>query len=146
MKKSAQPSVDRKGKPRKQPRKKKAPALKPLTYQWTSEVPLLATSLAVTKNAVFLAGPPDVFKAAGKTGQQALVLKDAEKALDAWLGGSGGVLYRARRSDGKKISQVKLPSPPVFDGMAVADGKIYLALKNGRVLQMRQGVSAVGGK
>ena len=146
VKKPAQPRVDRKGKPRKQAGKKKAPALKPLSYQWTSEVPLLATSLAVTKDAVFLAGPPDVFKAAGKTGAQALVLKDAEKALAAWQGSGGGVLYRARRSDGKKVSQVKLPAPPVFDGMAVAGGRIYLSLKNGRVLQMRQGTAAGEGK
>ena len=138
VKKPAKPSVDRKGKPRKQPRKK-APALKPLTYQWTSEVPLLATSLAVTRDAVFLAGPPDVFKAAGKTGQQALVLKDAEKALAAWQGAGGGVLYSARRSDGKKLSQLKLPSPPVFDGFAVAGGKLYLSLKNGSVVQLREG-------
>ncbi|MEE3182258.1 MAG: PQQ-binding-like beta-propeller repeat protein [Planctomycetota bacterium] len=146
VKKPAQPRVDRKGKPRKQAGKKKTPALKPLSYQWTSEVPLLATSLAVTKDAVFLAGPPDVFKAAGKTGAQALVLKDAEKALAAWQGSGGGVLYRARRSDGKKVSQVKLPAPPVFDGMAVAGGRIYLSLKNGRVLQMRQGTAAGEGK
>ncbi|MBL05427.1 MAG: hypothetical protein CMJ99_07315 [Planctomycetes bacterium] len=139
VKKPAQPSVDRKGKPRKQPRKRKNPQLKALTYQWTSQVPLLATSLAVTKNAVFLAGPPDVFKAAGKTGQQALILEDAERALAAWRGSGGGVLYRARRSDGKKLSQVKLPSPPVFDGMAVSGGRIYLALKNGQVLQLREG-------
>ena len=138
VKKPAKPSVDRKGKRRKQPRKK-APALKPLTYQWTSEVPLLATSLAVTKNAVFIAGPPDVFKAAGKTGQQALVLKDAEKALAAWQGAGGGVLYSARRSDGKKLSQLRLPSPPVFDGFAVAGGKLYLSLKNGSVVQLREG-------
>ena len=100
----------------------------------------------MTRDAGCLAGPPDVFKAAGKTGAQALVLKDAEKALAAWQGSSGGVLYRARRSDGKKVSQVKLPAPPVFDGMAVADGRIYLALKNGRVLQMRQGSPTGEGK
>jgi len=138
VKKPAKPSVDRKGKARKQPRKK-TPPLKPLTYQWTSEVPLLATSLAVTRNAVFLAGPPDVFKAAGKTGNEALVLKDAEKALAAWKGAGGGVLYSARRSDGKKLFQLKLPSPPVFDGFAVAGGKLYLSLKNGSVVQLRGG-------
>ena len=138
VKKPAQPSVDRKGKPRKKGARKKGPALKPLTYQWTSQVPLLATSLAVTRDAVFIAGPPDVFKAAGKTGQQALVLKDAERALAAWEGASGGVLYCARKSDGKKLSQVQLPSPPVFDGIAVAGGRLYMSLKNGRVLQLRE--------
>ena len=137
VKKPAKPSVDRKGKPRRQPRKK-APPLKPLTYQWTSEVPLLATSLAVTRNAVFLAGPPDVFKAAGKTGNEALVLKDAEKALAAWQGDGGGVLYSARRSDGKELSRLKLPSPPVFDGLAAAGGQLYLSLKNGSVLQLHE--------
>jgi outer membrane protein assembly factor BamB len=37
-------------------------------------------------------------------------------------------------SDGKQISETVLPSPPVFDGMAVAGGKVYLSLRNGKLV------------
>ena len=60
------------------------------------------------------------------------------QALPAWQGDGGGVLYSARRSDGKELSRLKLPSPPVFDGLAVAGGQLYLSLKNGSVLQLHE--------
>jgi len=34
------------------------------------------------------------------------------------------------------LAQYKLDSAPVFDGMAAANGRLYLSLENGRVLCM----------
>ncbi len=36
--------------------------------------------------------------------------------------------------DGKKSAEYELESQPVFDGMAAANGSLYLATKNGRIL------------
>jgi outer membrane protein assembly factor BamB len=120
--------IDRKGKKTKQPK----PAT--LDYRWSTGVPLLATSLAVTDDTVFIAGPPDYFTAVAETGEEALTLKDAKKALDAWTGQSGGILYAASTADGKKVAQLDLPAPTIFDGLAAADHKLYLALQNGQIL------------
>ena len=46
----------------------------------------------------------------------------------------GGVLMCVNASSGKTVSSFELPSPPVFDGMAAAYGRIYLATRAGRVL------------
>ena len=37
-------------------------------------------------------------------------------------------------ADGKTLSERELPSPPVFDGMAAARGRLYLATRSGQVI------------
>ena len=39
-------------------------------------------------------------------------------------------------SDGTKLAEYRLDSPPVFDGMIAAGARLYLSLKNGTVLCM----------
>ena len=120
--------IDRRGK------KTTVPKQPEVEYRWTSHVPLLATSLAVADDKVFIAGPPDYFTSVAQEGEEALNLKDAKKALDAWTGKSGGILYAASASDGTKLAQIDLPAPTIFDGLAAADNQLYLALQNGQLL------------
>ncbi|MGF1580131.1 MAG: PQQ-binding-like beta-propeller repeat protein [Gemmataceae bacterium] len=103
-------------------------------YRWTKQVPLLATGLVVTKEAVFIAGPPDVIKTAGPQGESALKLTNPDEVTAAWAGKKGGVLYAAAVSDGQKLAQQQLPSPTVFDGLAAANGRLYAALKDGSLV------------
>jgi len=119
--------IDRKG------RKRKKPAEPTIEYRWTSDVPILATSLVATGDAVFIAGPPDKFSAIGD-GDAALELKDVKSALAAWQGKDGGLLYVAAASDGKELATLKLPAPTVFDGMAAARGRLYLSLRDGSAI------------
>ena len=51
-----------------------------------------------------------------------------------WLLPQGVLLYAASASDGWKLAEYKLDSLPVRDGMAAANGRLYLATKNGKVL------------
>lgn len=46
----------------------------------------------------------------------------------------GAVLYAVSASDGEKLAEYKLDSLPVWDGMAAANGRLYLAMKDGKVL------------
>ncbi len=118
--------IDRKGK------KKKKPAQPTIKYRWNRDVPLLATSLTATRDAIFIAGPPDKFSPIGE-GENALKLDDITTALDAWRGKEGGILYAASTSDGKELARIDLPSPTVFDGMAAANGRLFLSLQDGSV-------------
>jgi len=124
--------ITRKGK------KKKVPAGSTVVYRWTKTVPLLATALVATPDTVFIAGPPDEFSPVGD-GEAALKLKDAETAMAAWRGKKGGILYAAAISDGEKTAQIKLPSPPVFDGMAAANERLFLSLQDGSVYCLAKG-------
>ncbi|MHC4249628.1 MAG: outer membrane protein assembly factor BamB family protein, partial [Planctomycetota bacterium] len=47
---------------------------------------------------------------------------------------AGGRLLILSTSDGKKLSEQKLPGPPVWDGVAAAYGRLYITLADGTVL------------
>ena len=56
---------------------------------------------------------------------------------DPWAtfeGRRGGVLCAFSAADGKKLAEYKLDTPPVWNGMAAADGKLYLSLTDGSIL------------
>ncbi len=55
----------------------------------------------------------------------------------AWEGRMGGVLAAFSAVDGKQLaSEKRLPAPPVWDGMAVADGQLYISMLDGCILCM----------
>ena len=46
----------------------------------------------------------------------------------------GSVLWVLSKEDGKKLAEYKLETLPVWNGVAAADGKIFISLKNGTPL------------
>ncbi len=54
----------------------------------------------------------------------------------AYDGKLGGILWAAAAADGKKLAQYKLDAPPCWDGMAAANGKLYVSLEDGSVVCM----------
>ena len=60
----------------------------------------------------------------------------ADDLAKAYEGRMGGVLWAASATTGEKLGEVKLDAPPTWDGMAVANGRLYLSLNNGAVLCM----------
>ena len=85
---------------------------------------------------LFVAGPPNVvdeeeiFSHPDNPEVRAKALR--QRAI---LGGTeGGLLLAVAANDGKKVAEYRLDSPPVWDGMAAARGRLYLALRSGRVV------------
>ncbi len=58
---------------------------------------------------------------------------DPADPLAAYEGRTPGVLWIMSAGDGSKVSDCELPSPPVWDGMAAADGRFYVSSSDGRV-------------
>jgi len=86
---------------------------------------------------MFVAGPPDIIKAQAEQKDEALVLENPQEALETWRGEKGGgLLWTVSAEDGTRLAQYKLDSQPVFDGMAAANGRLYIAQKNGKVVCM----------
>ena len=106
------------------PAKKKARRGGPrvaVDVHWSREIPVVARALVLAGKTLFVAGPPDTGK--------------PDEALAAALGGrKGGLLWAVGTADGKQLGEVKLASPPVFDGMAAAGGRLYLATLDGKVV------------
>jgi len=73
-------------------------------------VPVAMKAMVLAGDKLFVAGPPD--------------------AVDP----KGGILLAFSANDGKKLCEIKLDTPPVFDGMAAADGRLYLSTQDGKLL------------
>jgi hypothetical protein len=63
-----------------------------------------------------------------------LSFTNEDEALAGFEGTRGVYLRIVRVADGKRLSQCELPDMPVFDGMAAANGRLYLSLKKGSVV------------
>jgi len=112
-------------------------------YRWHAEVPLYPQGMVLDREHVFLAGPPrfdeqavNQYLAAVPADRWQLppVVRDA---LEKFTGKDGGVLMVAKKADGKPVTTVKLPGPPVFDGMIAAGDRLLLSLADGSVLCLR---------
>jgi outer membrane protein assembly factor BamB len=104
--------------------RKKAPAklaIRSVAEQrWISRIPLAGKALILAGETVFVAGTPVAFP--------------ADDLAKAYEGRMGGVLWAASASTGEKVAECKLDAPPVWDGMAVANGKLFISLQDGRVM------------
>ncbi|MBI5394929.1 MAG: LamG domain-containing protein, partial [Verrucomicrobia bacterium] len=106
-------------------------------HKWTQFVPIITRSMAMAGKLVFISGPPDTLDE--EYAFERLVAKDpaiqhelAEQ--DAALEGKrGGTLFAVSREDGTTKGEIKLDSPPVWDGMAVAQGHLFSASLDGKV-------------
>ncbi len=111
-----------------------------LLYDWYNDVPFYVHGLVLAGQTIFIAGPPRfdernvrAYLTSCRTDDQqpSGVLRDA---LDSFEGRKGALMWAVNKSDGKKMAEYKLDSSPVFDGMSAANGRLYLSMKNGRVL------------
>lgn len=86
--------------------------------RWSRDVSLLVRAMVRAGDVLFIAGPP-------------------EKALRSHLafeGKDGSILQAVSALTGDTLSEFRFDSLPVFDGMATADGRLYLATQDGRLL------------
>ena len=106
-----------------------------LTYAWTVDVPMLVRALVLADGTLFIAGPPDVVdeNEALKLLADGDMTKRRDEQVAAFAGGRGGALWAVSTSDGAKTAAAELASPPVWDGMAGAYGKLYMATMDGSV-------------
>jgi outer membrane protein assembly factor BamB len=108
-------------KPEKSPdRKKRIRGRSTRTFLWSTYIPVRGNAMALAGDVLFVAGTPDTV-APGDP-------------LAAFEGRKGGVLYAMSSSDGTKLAQYKLESPPVLDGMAAANGRLYVSGVDGSVI------------
>jgi hypothetical protein len=111
------------------------PSVRP-RYLWSQSVPLHVRAMVLADKTLFVAGPPDVIdeeQAFDRAGDPSIQAKLAEQS-DALEGRKGALLSAVSASDGKKLAEYNLESLPVWDGMAAAGGRLYLATEKGEVL------------
>lgn len=87
--------------------------------RWSKKVPLRATALVLAGDRLFAAGTPDEV--------------DPSDPWAALEGRRGGRLQVIETDDGSMVNEIRLNSPPIFDGMAAADGTLYVSQQKGQV-------------
>ncbi len=109
-----------------------------VAHKWTRDVPMSVRAMARAGNRLVVAGPPDLLDEVGAF--EGFETEDAQKqirAQDAALKGArGGMLHVVDAESGKTLSECKLDSPPVFDGLIAAGGRVYFADMAGNVVCM----------
>ena len=89
---------------------------------WTSWVDLRVEAMVLAGNVLFLAGTPDV-----------VPMDDPLAALE---GRMGGMLKAISVESGNELAAYPLTSPPVFDGLIAAKGRLLIATKDGHIVCM----------
>ena len=84
----------------------------PKTAKWSKPAAVQVRAMVLAGKVLFVAGP------------------------GTRSGDKGAALIAISAADGAELARYPLESPPVFDGMAAANGRLYLATQDGHVLCM----------
>ena len=89
---------------------------------WTKPLRIQVRAMVLADKILFVAGPADDENdGPGETDENRAALLIAFSA-----------------SDGTELAKYPLDSPPIFDGLAAANGRLYLSLENGQILCMAE--------
>ena len=97
---------------------------------------VIARAMTLAGENVFFAGPPSLinerraFHQPDNAEVQSLLASQAE----AFDGQRGGQLWAVSKEDGSLLARYALDSPPAFDGMIAAAGRLYTTTVDGHVL------------
>ncbi|TWU03644.1 outer membrane protein assembly factor BamB family protein [Neorhodopirellula pilleata] len=106
--------------------------------KWTSDVPIYVRGMVLAGSNLFIVGPPDTINEEETFAklsddddevQQELALQDA--ALE---GEDGSSLLSVSIDTGTISNELKLPSLPTWDGLAGANGSLFLSTLDGTVM------------
>jgi len=86
---------------------------------WSRRIPVRIRAMVLTPERLYVAGPPDVV--------------DPRDPLGAFEGRKGGVLHVVDGASGEDVIVHKLTSPPVFNGAAAANGRLYVVDEGGSI-------------
>jgi len=106
-------------------------------YHWALDQPAVQVrAMLAAGDKLFVAGHPDFVdeRRALRLPDDAEVKEQLQRQADALEGRYGGRLWAVAKSDGKPTARWNLQSPPVFDGLAAAGGRIFVSTIDGSIL------------
>ena len=106
---------------------------------WFDQPSMTARAMALTKDTLFLGGYPNLIdeREAYRMPDAPSVVERINQQAEAIEGRYGGVLWAMAKADGQLSARYRLPSVPVFDGLAAADAALFVSTIDGRVLCLR---------
>ncbi|MFO0941782.1 MAG: hypothetical protein U0930_13585 [Pirellulales bacterium] len=106
--------------------------------KWANDVPIYVRAMALSGDLLFMAGPPDIIDEEKTFKQIAERDTQVQKLLaeqdDAILGRFGGQLLVVNAQSGQVVHKLELPTTPAWDGMALANERVYMTTLDGKVV------------
>lgn len=106
--------------------------------KWTQDIPIYVRAMVLSGFRLFIVGPPDIideeetFKQLTESDPE---VQDLLARQDAALEGqSGGSLLVVNTVTGETEHEIKLDTLPAWDGLAGANGKLFLSTLDGQVI------------
>jgi len=100
---------------------------------WEARIPILARSMLLSDKTLFILGPDELARQeqVNKGITTPEMQKTVQKQHEAFMGKHGSKLIVVDIAGGSIRAGAEMDSVPVFDGMAGAYGKIYVAMADG---------------
>lgn len=106
-------------------------------HGWDTFVPIVTRSMALAGKTLAVAGPPDLldeeYAFERMAAKDPAIQHDLEEQDASLNGQRGAKLWLMNVETGEQVGGLDLDSPPAWDGMIVARGKLYVATVDGRV-------------
>ena len=98
-------------------------------------MPIMVRAMALADKTLFIAGPEDLIDEddAFKKFPDPEIQKQLDAQGSALAGKRGAVLQAVNSETGEALAEYKLDSPPVFDGLIVTEGRLYLVTMDGKL-------------
>ena len=102
-------------------------------HHWSQDIPMIVRGMVLANKTLFIAGPPDLVDE--EKAARDLTNPEVQAALraqdDALAGRKGALLWGVSATDGRKLSELRLDSPPTFDGMIASQGQLLFTTVDG---------------
>jgi hypothetical protein len=106
--------------------------------KWAFDIPIYVRAMVLAGDKLFVAGPLDIIDEEETFKQLTQRDEDVQKLLarqdDALEGKIGGKLLSIHAPTGQVENTLDLGTLPAWDGMASANGRLFLSTQDGRVL------------
>lgn len=106
-------------------------------HTWDRFVPIVARSMALAGKTLFVSGPPDTideeYAFERLAARDPEILKELAEQDAALNGERGAKMWAVNVETGEQSAGLEITSPPVWDGITVARGRIYVSTVDGRL-------------
>ncbi|NQT53305.1 PQQ-binding-like beta-propeller repeat protein [bacterium] len=104
--------------------------------RWQRPVPFFVRGMVLADQTLFVAGAPNPLAVDGvsEVGTGSEKTERLTRLDSSLRGQTGAALWAVSLADGKKLGELKLDAPPVWDGLAAAGGRLYMSTLDGKVV------------
>ena len=106
-------------------------------HTWDRFVPIVARSMALAGKTVLVSGPPDTideeYAFERLAAKDPAILEELKEQNEALEGRRGARMWAVNVETGEQSNGMELTSPPVWDGITVAQGRVYVSTVDGRL-------------